>query len=71
MTEVIKEWEQDGVVMHVVRFRIGVLKGKLVVLAAIITPRNPKEIQIDVKGWMAKHHVLKIYTKLSKANLTF
>lgn len=27
-TETFQEWEEDGVVLRIVRFRIGVLKGK-------------------------------------------
>ena len=34
-TETLKEWEQDGIVMRIVRFRIGVFKGKKATLAAI------------------------------------
>jgi hypothetical protein len=34
-TEIMKEWEQDGVVLRVVRFRIGIFKGQKSILAAI------------------------------------
>ncbi|MFN3188974.1 MAG: alpha/beta hydrolase family protein [Aureliella sp.] len=34
-TEVLKEWEQDGVLLRVVRFRIGVFKGQVARLAAV------------------------------------
>ena len=34
-TEVLKEWEEDGVVLRVVRFRIGVFKGEPAMLAAV------------------------------------
>ena len=34
-TEVLKEWEEDGVVLQVVRFRIGVFKGKTARLVAV------------------------------------
>lgn len=33
--EVIKEWEQDGVVLKVLRYRIGIFKGKKSMMAAI------------------------------------
>jgi hypothetical protein len=33
--EVLKEWEEDGVVLRVVRFRIGVFKGAKAMLAAV------------------------------------
>ncbi|HAW28551.1 MAG TPA: hypothetical protein DCY03_10600, partial [Planctomycetaceae bacterium] len=34
-TEVLKEWEEDGVVLQIVRFRIGVFKEKTARLAAV------------------------------------
>ncbi|MEM7453483.1 MAG: dienelactone hydrolase family protein [Planctomycetota bacterium] len=34
-TEVIREWEEEGVVMRIVRFRIGMFKGKKSILAAV------------------------------------
>jgi len=33
--EVLKEWEQDGVVLRVVRYRIGVFKGQKAMMAAV------------------------------------
>ncbi len=33
--EVLKEWEQDGVVLKVLRYRIGVFKGKKAMMAAV------------------------------------
>ena len=33
--EVLKEWEEDGVVMRVVRYRIGIFKGQKAMMAAI------------------------------------
>ena len=34
-TEVLKEWEEDGVTLKVLRYRIGIFKGKKAVMAAI------------------------------------
>lgn len=40
-TEVLQEWEEDDVVMRIVRFRIGVFKGKQATLAAVYGfPKN-------------------------------
>ena len=40
-TEIVKEWEQAGVVLRVVRFRIGIFKGKKSVLAGVYGfPKN-------------------------------
>lgn len=35
-TEVCKEWEEDGVVCRIVRFRVGIFKGKKSVVAGIV-----------------------------------
>lgn len=34
-TEVLKEWEEDGVVLKVLRYRIGVFKGRKAMMAAV------------------------------------
>jgi hypothetical protein len=33
--EVLKEWEEEGVVLKVVRFRVGIFKGKKAMLAGV------------------------------------
>lgn len=33
--EILKEWEEDGVVMKVLRYRIGVFNGKKAMMAAV------------------------------------
>jgi hypothetical protein len=33
--EVIKEWEQDGIVLRIVRYRIGIFKGQKAMMAAV------------------------------------
>lgn len=43
--EVLKEWEQDGVVMQVLRYRIGVFKGKKAMMAAVYGyPKGAKNV---------------------------
>jgi hypothetical protein len=34
-TEVLKEWEEDGVVLKVLRYRIGIFKGQKSMMAAV------------------------------------
>lgn len=34
-TEILKEWEEDGVVMQVLRYRIGIFKGRKAMMAAV------------------------------------
>lgn len=44
-TEVTKEWEQDGIVCRVVRYRIGVFKGKPATMAAFYAfPKGAKAL---------------------------
>ena len=33
--EILKEWEEDGIVLKVLRYRIGVFKGKKAMMAAV------------------------------------
>ena len=43
--EVLKEWEEDGVVLRVVRFRIGIFKGKKAMLAGVYGfPKGAKNL---------------------------
>jgi len=43
--EVLKEWEQDDVVLKVVRYRVGILKGKKAMMAAVYGyPKGAKKV---------------------------
>ena len=33
--EILKEWEEDGVVLKVLRYRVGVFKGRKAMMAAV------------------------------------
>lgn len=60
-TEVLKEWEQDGVVLRVVRFRVGIFKGQKAWLAGIFGfPKGDKNlpglVQIHGGGQYAHFH---------------
>ncbi len=59
-TEILKEWVEDGVVLRVVRFRIGVFKGRTAMLAAIYGfPKGAEDlpglVQIHGGGQYADH----------------
>lgn len=61
-TEILKEWEEDGTILKVVRFRIGVFKGRKSLLAAVYgfpqgTKRHslPGLVQIHGGGQYADH----------------
>jgi|GEM_PF-700473 len=58
--EVLKEWEEDGVMLRVVRFRVGVFKGQAAKLAAVYGfPKGGSElpglVQIHGGGQYADH----------------
>ena len=58
--EILKEWEEDGVVMKVLRYRVGVFKGKKSMMAAIFGyPKGavdlPGLVQIHGGGQYADH----------------
>lgn len=54
--ETLKEWEEDGVVLRVVRFRIGVFKGKTARLAAIYGfPKNQAGDGKELPGLVQIH----------------
>lgn len=58
--EVLKEWEEDGVVLRVLRYRVGVFKGKPAMLAAVYGyPKGgtnlPGLVQIHGGGQFAQY----------------
>lgn len=59
-TEILKEWEEDGVVLRVVRYRVGVFKGEKAMVAAVYGfPKGgsklPGLVQIHGGGQYADH----------------
>jgi hypothetical protein len=59
-TELLKEWEEDGVVLRIVRYRIGIFKGQKALMAAVYGfPKNgtklPGLVQIHGGGQFADH----------------
>ncbi len=60
-TEVLKEWEEDGVMLRVVRFLIGIFKGQKAMLAGVYGyPKGgtklPGLLQIHGGGHQASHY---------------
>ena len=58
--ETLKEWEEDGVVLRVLRYRIGIFKGKKAMMAGVYGfPKGEKElpglVQIHGGGQYADH----------------
>ena len=76
-TEVVKEWEQDGVLLRVVRFRIGIFKGKKSLLAGVYGfPKNttgnlPGLLQIHGGGQYADQRAVIANAKRGDATLKF
>ncbi len=54
--ELLHQWEEDGVVLRIVRFRIGVFKGKVARLAAIYGyPKSAEHNQEKLPGLLQIH----------------
>ncbi len=80
-TETIKEWEEDGVTLRVVRFRIGVFKGQKAKLAAIYgfptgaglngsARKLPGLVQIHGGGQYADHRACLMNAKRGYATVS-
>ncbi len=62
-TEVLHEWEEEGVVLQVLRYRVGIFKGKKVMAAAVYgfpkgAERLPGLVQIHGGGQYADHRAV-------------
>ena len=79
--ETIKEWEEDDVVLRIVRFRIGVFKGRKAMLAAIYGfPKKTAEsddeqglpglVQIHGGGQYADHRACLMNAKRGYATVS-
>lgn len=77
--ELLKEWEQDDVVLRIVRFRIGVFKGQTARLAAIYgfpgaaaesRARLPGLVQIHGGGQYADHRACLLNAKRGYATVS-
>ncbi|QDT40148.1 Alpha/beta hydrolase family protein [Gimesia alba] len=77
--EVLKEWEEEGVILRVIRFRIGVFKGQTARLAAIFgfpksaansTKTLPGLVQIHGGGQYADHQACLMNAKRGYATVS-
>jgi hypothetical protein len=73
--EVLKEWEQDGVVLKVLRYRIGVFKGKKAMMAAVYGyPKGGKKlpglVQIHGGGQYAHYNACLTNAKRGYATIS-
>jgi hypothetical protein len=73
--EVLHEWEKDGVVMRVVRFRVGIFKGKKAMFAGIYGfPKDAKNlpslVQIHGGGQSASENAVFTNAKRGYATLS-
>ncbi len=73
--EILKEWEEDGVVLKVLRYRIGVFKGKKAMMAAVYGhPKGEKNLpgllQIHGGGQYADQNAPRTNAKRGYASLS-
>lgn len=73
--ETLKAWEEDGVVLRVVRYRIGVFKGQKAAMAAVYGfPKNgtklPGLVQIHGGGQFADHRAVLTNARRSYATIS-
>jgi hypothetical protein len=74
-TEIIKEWEQDEVLLRIIRYRIGVFKGKKAMMAGIYGfPKGQEKIpgllQVHGGGQYAHHNAVITNAKRGYATLS-
>ena len=74
-TEILKEWEEDGVMLQVVRYRIGIFKGKKAMMAAIYGyPKGGKNlpglVQIHGGGQYADYRAVLTNAKRGYATIS-
>ena len=74
-TEILKEWEQDGVILKVLRYRVGVFKGQKAMMAAVYAypkgGRNlPGLVQIHGGGQYAHYNACLTNAKRGYATLS-
>lgn len=74
-SEVLKEWEQDGVVLRIVRFRIGIFKGSKSIMAGVYGyPKGknnlPALLQIHGGGQYADYRAVLSNAKRGYATLS-
>ena len=73
--EVLKEWEKDGVVIKVIRYRIGIFKGKKAMMAAVYGyPKGAKKlpalVNIHGGGQRADENAIIANAKLGYATIS-
>lgn len=74
-TEILREWEEDGVVLRVLRYRIGVFKGRKAMMAAVYGyPKGgsklPGLVQIHGGGQYADHKAPLLNAKRGYATIS-
>ncbi|MDF7806657.1 hypothetical protein P4E94_04350 [Pontiellaceae bacterium B12219] len=71
--EVLKEWEEDGIVMKVLRYRIGVFKGKRAMMAAVYGyPKGGKKLPglVQIHGGGQYAHSNAVFTNAKRGYAT-
>jgi cephalosporin-C deacetylase-like acetyl esterase len=73
--EVLKQWEEDGVVLQVLRYRIGIFKGQIAMMAAVFgypkgAEKLPGLVQIHGGGQYADYRAVLTNTKRGYATIS-
>ena len=73
--EILKEWEDDGVVLRVLRYRVGIFKGRAAMMAAVYGfPKGqsglPGLVQIHGGGQYADHRACLVNAKRGYATIS-
>jgi Dienelactone hydrolase family len=73
--QILKEWEQDGVVLKVLRYRVGVFKGRKAMIAAVYghpkgTAKIPGLVQIHGGGQFAQFEAVLTNAKRGYATIS-
>jgi cephalosporin-C deacetylase-like acetyl esterase len=71
--EVLKEWEEDGVIMRVVRYRIGVFKGQKAMMAAVYGfPKGASKLPglVQIHGGGQSAHANAVFTNAKRGYAT-
>lgn len=74
-TEILKEWEEDGVILKILRYRIGIFKGQKAMMAAVYGyPKGAKAlpglVQIHGGGQYADHRAVLTNAKRGYATIS-
>lgn len=72
-TEILKEWEEDGVILRIVRYRIGIFKGQKAIMAGVYGfPKGQKSLPglLQIHGGGQYAHSNAVFTNAKRGYAT-